>query len=89
MADVVNATVDAVNATVAAAAEAAAGSETGLYVAYAALLVMAVVPIWVGSHMSLAPKSEVITLATIGSVHADYNGGSSEQRRKNTAGGAE
>lgn len=34
-------------------------SEMGLYCAYAALLIMALIPIWVGSHRSLAPKSEV------------------------------
>jgi hypothetical protein len=36
--------------------------ELGLYCAYAALLIMALIPIWIGSHRSLAPKSEVLHL---------------------------
>ena len=60
MADaVVNATVEAVQAA------AADIGDTGLYVAYAALLIMAVVPIWIGSHLSLAPKSEVSKTALV------------------------
>ena len=57
------------NATVEAVQAAAADiGDTGLYVAYAALLIMAVVPIWIGSHLSLAPKSEVSKTALVPTI---------------------
>jgi hypothetical protein len=44
-------------------------SEMGLYCAYAALLTMALIPIWVGSHRSLAPKTEVSRQGSFSFVH--------------------
>lgn len=50
---------DTVVEGLAAAAAATTTDDVGLYIAYTALLIMAVVPIYVGSHLSLAPKTEV------------------------------
>lgn len=50
---------DTVVEGLAAAAAATTTDDVGLYIAYMALLIMAVVPIYVGSHLSLAPKTEV------------------------------
>lgn len=56
---------DAVNATASVVEGLAAADDAGLYMAYTALLIMAVVPIYVGSHLSLAPKTEVRCISNL------------------------
>ena len=58
MAENVSAALDAVNATVEALAD---GDQTNVYIAYSALFVMALVPIYVGSWLSLSKKQEAMS----------------------------